>query len=137
MNMGTRFMATVEAPIHQNVKDAIVAASELDTRLIMRSLRNTERVLNNPAVERVLTMEKAKGSDITFEDILTDVAGVYPKVMIDGDMDVGAWSCGMVAGLIHDIPTCKDLINGIMAEAEILIRARLEGMLFDVKSAAA
>ena len=136
MNMGTRFMATVEAPIHQNVKDAIVAASELDTRLIMRSLRNTERVLNNPAVERVLTMEKAKGSDITFEDILTDVAGVYPKVMIDGDMDVGAWSCGMVAGLIHDIPTCKDLINGIMAEAEILIRARLEGMLCDVKSAA-
>ena len=137
MNMGTRFMATVEAPIHQNVKDAIVAASELDTRLIMRSLRNTERVLNNPAGERVLTMEKAKGSDITFEDILTDVAGVYPKVMIDGDMDVGAWSCGMVAGLIHDIPTCKELIDGIMAEAEILIRARLEGMLSDVKPAAA
>ena len=137
MNMGTRFMATVEAPIHQNVKDAIVAASELDTRLIMRSLRNTERVLNNPAVERVLTMEKAKGSDITFEDILTDVAGVYPKVMIDGDMDVGAWSCGMVAGLIHDIPTCKELIDGIMADAEILIRARLEGMLSDVKPAAA
>jgi nitronate monooxygenase len=137
MTMGTRFMATVEAPIHQNVKDAIVAASELDTRLIMRSLRNTERVLNNPAVERVLTMEKAKGSDITFEDILTDVAGVYPKVMIDGDMDVGAWSCGMVAGLIHDIPTCKELIDGIMAEAEILIRARLEGMLSDVKPAAA
>jgi len=137
MNMGTRFMATVEAPIHQNVKDAIVAASELDTRLIMRSLRNTERVLNNPAVERVLTMEKAKGNDITFEDILTDVAGVYPKVMIDGDMDVGAWSCGMVAGLIHDIPTCKELIDGIMAEAEILIRARLEGMLSDVKPAAA
>ena len=137
MNIGTRFMATVEAPIHQNVKDAIVAASELDTRLIMRPLRNTERVLNNSAVERLLTMEKTKGSDITFEDILTDVVGVYPKVMIDGDMDVGAWSCGMVAGLIHDIPTCKDLINGIMAEAEILIRARLEGMLFDVKSAAA
>jgi len=137
MNMGTRFMATVEAPIHQNVKDAIVAASELDTRLIMRSLRNTERVLNNPAVERVLTMEKAKGSNITFEDILTDVAGVYPKVMIDGDMDVGAWSCGMVAGLIHDIPTCKELIDGIMVEAEILIRARLEGMLPDAKPAAA
>ena len=136
MNMGTRFMATVEAPI-QNVKDAIVAAFELDTRLIMRPLCNTERVLNNPAVERVLTIEKAKGSDITFEDILTDVAGVYPKVMIDGDMDVGAWSCGMVAGLIHDILTCKDLIDGIMAEAETLIRARLEGMLFDVKSAAA
>ena len=136
VNMGTRFMATVEAPIHQNVKDAIVAASELDTRLIMRTLRNTERVLNNPAVERVLTVEKAKGSAITFEDILTDVAGVYPKVMIDGDMDVGAWSCGMVAGLIHDIPTCKELIDEIMAEAEILIRTRLEGMLSHIKSAA-
>ena len=136
VNMGTRFMATVEAPIHQNVKDAIVAASELDTRLIMRTLRNTERVLNNPAVERVLTVEKAKGSAITFEDILTDVAGVYPKVMIDGDMNVGAWSCGMVAGLIHDIPTCKDLIDEIMAEAEILIRTRLEGMLSHIKSAA-
>jgi NAD(P)H-dependent flavin oxidoreductase YrpB (nitropropane dioxygenase family) len=136
VNMGTRFMATVEAPIHQNVKEAIIAASELDTRLIMRPLRNTERVLNNPAVERVLTVEKAKGSAITFEDILTDVAGVYPKVMIDGDMDVGAWSCGMVAGLIHDIPTCKDLIDEIMAEAEILIRTRLEGMLSHVKSAA-
>ena len=136
VNMGTRFMATVEAPIHQNVKDAIVAASELDTRLIMRPLRNTERVLNNPAVERVLTVEKAKGSAITFEDILTDVVGVYPKVMIDGDMDVGAWSCGMVAGLIHDIPTCKELIDEIMAEAEILIRTRLEGMLSHIKSAA-
>lgn len=136
MNMGTRFMATVEAPIHQNVKDAIVAASELDTRLIMRPLRNTERVLNNLAVERVLAVEKAKGSDIAFDDILADVAGVYPKVMIDGDMDVGAWSCGMVAGLIHDIPTCKDLIDGIIAEAEILIRARLEGMLADVPSGA-
>ena len=136
VNMGTRFMATVEAPIHQNVKEAIIAASELDTRLIMRPLRNTERVLNNPAVERVLTVEKAKGSAITFEDILTDVAGVYPKVMIDGDMDVGAWSCGMVAGLIHDIPTCKELIDEIMAEAEILIRTRLEGMLSHVKSAA-
>jgi nitronate monooxygenase len=129
MNMGTRFMCTVEAPIHQNVKDAIVAASELDTRLIMRSLRNTERVLMNPAVARVLAMEKAKGADLTFADILEDVAGVYPKVMIDGDMDVGAWSCGMVAGLIHDIPTCKELIDRIMADAEAIIRTRLEGML--------
>ncbi|MGY9009657.1 MAG: NAD(P)H-dependent flavin oxidoreductase, partial [Rhodobacterales bacterium] len=104
MNMGTRFMCTTEAPIHQRVKDAIVAASELDTRLIMRPLRNTERVLNNKAVERVLAVEKERGSDIKFEDILEDVAGVYPKVMLDGDMDIGAWSCGMVAGLIHDIP---------------------------------
>lgn len=129
MNMGTRFMATVEAPIHDNVKQAIVAATELDTRLIMRPLRNTERVLTNEAVERVLATEKAKGADLTFEDILDDVAGVYPKVMIDGDMDIGAWSCGMVAGLIHDIPTCNELIDGIMTEADALIRKRLEGML--------
>ena len=129
MNMGTRFMATVEAPIHQNVKDAIVAASELDTRLIMRPLRNTERVMTNPAVERVLATEAAKGAALAFEDIMADVAGVYPKVMTRGEMDAGAWSCGMVAGLIHDIPTCKALIDRIMSEAEAIIRARLGGML--------
>jgi NAD(P)H-dependent flavin oxidoreductase YrpB (nitropropane dioxygenase family) len=133
--MGTRFMATVEAPIHQNVKNAIVAASELDTRLIMRSLRNTERVLNNPAVERVLAVEKEKGSDLGFDDIIAEVAGVYPKVMIDGDMDVGAWSCGMVAGLINDVPTCKDLIDRIMLEAEAILRQRLVGMLDDTPHA--
>ena len=132
MNMGTRFMCTTEAPIHQRVKDAIVAASELDTRLIMRPLRNTERVLNNKAVERVLAVEKEKGSKIQFEDILEDVAGVYPKVMIDGDMDIGAWSCGMVAGLVHDIPTCKELIDRIMAEAEQIIQSRLKYMLLSL-----
>ena len=129
MNMGTRFMCTTEAPIHQRVKDAIVAASELDTRLIMRPLRNTERVLNNKAVERVLAVEKEKGSTLQFEDILEDVAGVYPKVMIDGELDIGAWSCGMVAGLVHDIPTCKELIDRIMAEAEQIIQSRLRYML--------
>ena len=129
MNMGTRFMCTTEAPIHQRVKDAIVAASELDTRLIMRPLRNTERVLNNKAVERVLAVEKERGSEIKFEDILEDVAGVYPKVMLEGEMDIGAWSCGMVAGLVHDIPTCKELIDRIMFEAEELIQSRLKCML--------
>ena len=129
MNMGTRFMCTTEAPIHQRVKDAIVAASELDTRLIMRPLRNTERVLNNKAVERVLAVEKERGSDIKFEDILEDVAGVYPKVMLEGEMDIGAWSCGMVAGLVHDIPTCKELIDRIMLEAEEIIQLRLKYML--------
>jgi NAD(P)H-dependent flavin oxidoreductase YrpB (nitropropane dioxygenase family) len=129
MNMGTRFICTKEAPIHQNVKDAIVAASELDTRLIMRPLRNTERVLNNPAVERVLAVEDAKGADITIDDIHDDVSGVYPKVMLDGDVDVGAWSCGMVAGLINDIPTCKELIDRIMVEAEAIIRTRLDASI--------
>ena len=129
MNMGTRFIATKEAPVHENVKNAIVAASELDTRLVMRPLRNTERVLNNSAVERLLEKERNLGADIEFKDIIGEVAGVYPKVMMDGDMEAGVWSCGMVAGLINDIPTCQELIDRIMSEAEGLIRERLEGFL--------
>jgi nitronate monooxygenase len=125
INMGTRFIATREAPVHQNVKDAIVAATELDTRLVMRPLRNTERVLTNSAVERLLVKERELGANMKFEDIIAEVAGVYPKVMQDGDMEAGAWSCGMVVGLIHDIPTCKELIDGIMAEADQIIRERL------------
>ena len=129
MNMGTRFIATVEAPVHPRVKQAIVDASELDTRLIMRPLRNTERVLTNAAVEKLLATEKALGPSLTFADIAEEVAGVYPRIMKDGEMDAGGWSCGMVAGLIHDIPTVKQLIDRIMSEAETLIRQRLEGML--------
>ena len=129
INMGTRFIATVEAPVHENVKQAIVAASELDTRLVMRSLRNTERVLTNAGVERLLEKERALGPNLKFEDIIDEVAGVYPRIMQEGLMDAGAWSCGMVAGLIHDIPTCKALIDGIMAESEALIRGRLMGFL--------
>ena len=125
MNMGTRFMATKDAPIHQHVKDALVAASELDTRLIMRSLRNTERVLNNAAVDRILEKEKTLGAGLKFEDIIKEVGGVYPKIMKDGEMDAGAFSCGMVAGLIHDIPTVKELITRIMGEAEAIIESRL------------
>ncbi len=129
MNMGTRFIATQEAPVHDNVKAAIVAASELDTRLIMRPLRNTERVLTNEAVEQILEIEREKGAELQFEDIIEQVAGVYPRIMQEGDMDAGAFSCGMVAGLINDIPTCKELIDRIMAEAEDIIRNRLSGML--------
>ena len=129
INMGTRFIATKEAPVHENVKQAIVAASELDTRLVMRPLRNTERVLTNEAVEKLLVIEKEKGKDLQFTDIIEQVAGVYPRIMMEGDMDAGAWSCGMVAGLIHDIPTCKELIDRIMTEAEQIIRGRLEGFL--------
>ena len=129
MNMGTRFIATKEAPVHDNVKQALVKATELDTRLIMRALRNTERVLNNSAVDRLLEIERERGRSLKIEDIHDQVAGVYPKVMIDGDMDAGAWSCGMVAGLIHDIPTVKELIDRIMLDAERLIRGRLVGLL--------
>ena len=125
INMGTRFIATREAPVHDNVKQAIVAASELDTRLVMRPLRNTERVLTNPAVERLLEKEKALGAALKFEDIIDEVAGVYPRIMQQGDLDAGAWSCGMVAGLIHDIPTVQELIDSIMAEAGRIINDRL------------
>jgi NADH:quinone reductase (non-electrogenic) len=129
INMGTRFIATKEAPVHDNVKTAIVNASELDTRLVMRALRNTERVLNNKGVERLLEKERAKGKALKIDDILDEVAGVYPKVMIDGDMDAGAWSCGMVVGLINDVPSVKELIDRIMADAEAIIRERLTGFL--------
>ncbi len=129
INMGTRFIATKEAPVHQNVKDAIVKASELDTTLVMRSLRNTERVLKNAGVEKVMEIEKEKGKDLTFQDIEPYVAGIYPKIMLEGDLDAGAWSCGMVAGLIDDIPTCKELIDGIMKETEDIIKNRLSSLV--------
>ncbi|MDA9729943.1 nitronate monooxygenase family protein [SAR86 cluster bacterium] len=126
MNMGTRFIATKDAPVHENVKKAIVNASELDTRLIMRSLTNTERVLTNPAVDRLMEKEKALGEKLTFSDIVDEVAGVYPTIMMDGDMDAGAWSCGMVAGLVYDIPSVKELIDRIMSEAEEIIQSKLK-----------
>jgi NAD(P)H-dependent flavin oxidoreductase YrpB (nitropropane dioxygenase family) len=125
MNMGTRFIATQDAPVHQNVKEAIVNATELDTRLIMRSLTNTERVLNNGAVERLMEKEKALGDKLRFEDIADEVAGVYPKIMHEGTMEAGAWSCGMVAGLVNDIPTVDGLISKIMKDAEDIIQSRL------------
>jgi len=129
MNMGTRFIATKEAPVHDHVKQAIVAATELDTRLVMRPLRNTERVLKNAAVDRLLEKERALGSKIKFEDIIGEVGGVYPRIMKAGEMDAGAWSCGMVAGLIHDIPTVEELIKRIMREAESIIARRLAGFM--------
>ncbi len=125
INMGTRFIATKDAPVHQNVKDALVAASELDTRLIMRPLKNTERVLKNANVEKIVELENEKGSETTFDDVMPYVAGVYPKVMLDGDMDAGAWSCGMVAGLIKDIPSCDALVGEMVKEAHDIIQGRL------------
>ncbi|MCA1414699.1 nitronate monooxygenase [Bradyrhizobium sp. NBAIM20] len=129
MNMGTRFVATKEAPVHDNVKHAIVKASELDTVLVMRALRNTERVLKNKGVAQLVEIEREKGASLKIEDIHDQVAGVYAKVMVDGDMDAGAWSCGMVVGLIDDIPTVEELIDRIMSEAETIIRQRLTGFL--------
>lgn len=124
INMGTRFMATQEAPCHQNVKEALLEATELDTRLVMRPLRNTERVLNNSAAQKLLEKEVSLGDSIKIDDVLDQVAGVYPKVMLDGEMEAGVWSCGMVVGLINDIPSCKELIERTMSEAKLILDQR-------------
>lgn len=129
VNMGTRFVATEEAPVHANVKQAIVAASERDTRLVLRPLRNTERVLVNAGVEQILATEKRLGDQVRFEDIAEHVAGVYPRVMKKGEMDAGAWSCGLVAGLIRDVPSVQALIDRMMGEAHDIIRQRFAAML--------
>ncbi|WP_313297949.1 nitronate monooxygenase family protein [Diaphorobacter sp.] len=128
INMGTRFIATQEAPVHDNVKQAIVEASELDTRIIMRPLRNTERVFLNKATETVLEKERTLGAAITFEDIAPELAGAYPRIMQQGDMQSGVWSCGMVAGLVRDVPTVEQLIQRIMGEAHHIIAQRLAAM---------
>ena len=129
INMGTRFLATQEAPVHENVKQAILDASELDTRLIMRNLTNTERVLKNKAVDELVELENERGSDITFEEVAPFVVSKYRDIMKNGNMDAGAWSCGMVAGLIHDIPTCQELVDRIMGEADTIIKSRLGGIV--------
>ena len=125
INMGTRFIATQEAPVHPDVKAAVLNATERDTRLIMRPLRNTARVLDGPATQRVLKIQNDRRDALTFDDIKGEVANVYPRVMKDGNLDAGPWSCGMVAGLIHDVPTCADLIASIVAEARAIIQQRL------------
>ncbi len=127
--MGTRFIATKEAPVHDNVKRALVEADELQTRLIMRPLRNTERVLTNAATERILEIEREKGDDRDAGADAHLVKGeLGKKVLHEGDLDAGAWSCGMVAGLIHDIPTCKELIDRIMSEADAIVDQRLASL---------
>jgi len=126
MNMGTRFMATKEAPIHQRVKEAIVAADERSTALILRSLRNTSRVFGNSVAKTTIEMEReGKGID----EIGPFVAGKKGRVVYEtGDLEHGIWSAGTSMGLIEDIPSCKELVARIVAEAEAIIKARLVGM---------
>ncbi|MEE2636718.1 MAG: nitronate monooxygenase family protein [Acidobacteriota bacterium] len=127
MNMGTRFMATAEAPIHENIKQQLVAATERDTALIFRSLRNTARVFSNRVASEVRSIE-ARGNT-TIDDIKHLVSGERGKhALVAGDTDAGVWSAGMVAGLIHDIPTCAELIDRIMREAVTIIDGRLAAM---------
>jgi nitronate monooxygenase len=126
MNMGTRFMATKEAPIHQKVKEAIVAADERSTALILRSLRNTARVFGNSVARQAIEMEhEGKG----IEEIGPVVAGAKGRVVYEtGDLEHGIWSAGTSMGLIHDIPSCRELVERIVREAEGIIRGRLAGM---------
>lgn len=129
INMGTRFMATKEAPIHTNVKDAIVKAGIESTGLVMRSMRNTERVYLNRAAREVMRIEKEHPGD--FSQIKSFVAGsVYKRVFHEsGDVDEGVWSLGQSAALIDDVPTCAELIERIVREARDIIEGRLHDCL--------
>jgi len=127
INMGTRFMCTVEAPIHGNVKKAIVEATERDTSLMFRTLHNTARVYKNKVSLEVVATEK-KGCE--FKDVQHLVSGQRGRqVYINGDKEFGVWSMGQVAGLIDDIPTCKVLVERIVDDAQKIISERLVGML--------
>lgn len=124
-NMGTRFMATKEAPIHENVKKQIVANDERGTNLIFRTMHNTARVAKNAVSDEVAAIERR--GNAKFEDVKDLVAGVRgADVLNKGEMDAGIWSAGQTQGLIHDIPTCKELVARIMSEAEAIIRSRLD-----------
>jgi nitronate monooxygenase len=132
VNMGTRFMCTVESCIHDNVKQAIVDGSELDTELIFRPLRNTARVASNTVSREVVEILNKGGQ---FDEVKDLVAGTRGRRVFDeGDLDAGIWSVGTVMGLIHDIPTCGELVSRMVTEAEEIITGRLAGM---VKAAAA
>ncbi|WP_280240033.1 NAD(P)H-dependent flavin oxidoreductase [Nocardia abscessus] len=123
VNMGTRFLCTQESSIDQKVKEKIVANSERDTQLIFRTMRNTARVADNEISRKVVEIEKAGG---TFDDVRDLVAGARGRrVFEEGDLDAGIWSVGLCQGLIHDIPTCAELIGRMVTEAEQLITARL------------
>ena len=132
INMGTRFMCTEESPIHRNIKDAIVAASEVDTELIFRSLRNTARVARNSISQEVVEILSSGGK---FEDVRHLVAGARGRAVFDsGDQEAGIWTAGTVQGLIHDIPTVGELVERIVTEAEALIAGRLTGLLDPVSA---
>jgi NAD(P)H-dependent flavin oxidoreductase YrpB (nitropropane dioxygenase family) len=125
INMGTRFLATVEAPVHDNVKQALVAGDERQTALLFRTLRNTARVYRNSVATEVVQIESRPGPT-NFEDIAPLVAGTRgKKVISEGDMEHGIWSAGQIMGLIHDVPTVRELVERIVRDAETIIRGRL------------
>ena len=132
INMGTRFMCTEESPIHRNIKEAIVAATEVDTELIFRSLRNTARVARNSVSREVVEILSNGGQ---FEDVRDLVAGARGRTVYEnGDPEAGIWTVGTAQGLIHDIPAVGDLVDRMVAEAEALIAERLVGVLDPVNA---
>ncbi|KAI0317498.1 hypothetical protein OF83DRAFT_1058566 [Amylostereum chailletii] len=121
VNMGTRFMCTVESPIHQNIKDKIVASSELDTVHIFRTLHNTARVFKNKVSQEVVAIERRPGG-AKFEDVRDLVSGARGRLVYEnGDPDYGIWSAGLTVGLIKDIPTCEELLSRMERETEAII----------------
>lgn len=128
INMGTRFLATQEAPIHENVKKALVAADERQSALILRTLRNTARIYKNSVALDILSMESR--GNITIEELSPLVSGARGRTVYEnGDIEAGVWSAGMVAGLIRDIPTVRDLVVRIVRDAEAIINVRLKNMV--------
>ncbi|NOY56034.1 MAG: nitronate monooxygenase [Actinobacteria bacterium] len=129
MNMGTRFVATKEAPVHDAVKQAILDHNETDTTLIMRTLRNTERVLRNKTAEKVIEIEST--GHATIQDIIPYVSGRrgLEEVIRNGNVDEGTMAVGQIIGLIHDIPTVGELIDRIMTEASQVISDRLANLV--------
>lgn len=126
-NMGTRFMCTAESPVDEAVKAQIVANTELDTKLIFRTLGNTARVAAN-AISAEVVAKEAEGAE--FSDIQHLVAGARGrKVFEEGDLDAGIWTAGQCQGLIDDIPTAAELVDRMMSEAEEIITSRLAGMV--------
>jgi nitronate monooxygenase len=136
INMGTRFMATKEAPIHDSVKQSLVDSDERQTSLIFRTMRNTARVHKNTVAEKVIEIEHRPGS--SFKDVQDFVAGVKGRHVLEaGALDYGIWSAGLVQGLINDVPTIEELVHRIVREAEEIIAGRLAGMLHRRAHAAA
>ncbi|MBF9151973.1 NAD(P)H-dependent flavin oxidoreductase [Novosphingobium jiangmenense] len=128
INMGTRFCATVEAPIHDNVKQAYINNDERGSFLIFRNFKNTARVGRSEVSEEVV--RRLSKPDAKFEDVQELVNGRAGKQLLEtGDLTKGVFWAGMVQGLIHDIPTCQQLIDRIVGDAETIIRGRLEGMV--------
>jgi NAD(P)H-dependent flavin oxidoreductase YrpB (nitropropane dioxygenase family) len=125
INMGTRFLCTVESPIHQNIKETIVRAQETDTALVLRRWRNTTRLYRNKVTEEALKVEHESKTG-EFAEIAPYVSGKRGReVFINGDPEYGVWTAGQVIGLIHDIPTCKELLDRIQREAEAALKEKL------------